>query len=122
MRRFAPLLLGLAILCLTVSVGAQVQHGITLSWTLSVSPGVAGQNVYRASVASGPFSKLTAIPLAPTVTSYLDPVVDGNTYFYAVTAISQGPIVLESVFSNQVTGVAPGPAPKAQTGLAASQQ
>jgi hypothetical protein len=101
---------------------AQAAHGVGLKWTLSTTVGVAGQNVYRATVSGGPYTKLTATALAPTVAAYLDPVVDGVTYFYVVTAISQGPIVIESVFSNQVSAAAPGPAPNPQTALAATAQ
>lgn len=105
---------------LSISVHAQVQHGVQLKWTLSPTVGVASQNVYRGTVSGGPYTLLTNI--GPTLTGYLDPVVDGKTYFYVVTAVSAGPITLESINSNQVTATAPGPIPNPQTGLAASQQ
>ena len=101
---------------------AQTSHGIEIKWIASTSAGVGGQNVYRGTVSGGPYTKLTATPLSPTALTYLDPVVDGKTYFYVATAISQGPIVLESTFSNEASATAPGPVPNPQTGLAASQQ
>jgi hypothetical protein len=113
---FAVVLLGMTL------VRAQGSHGLNLTWTASTSVGVAGQNVYRGTISGGPYTKLTATPLTPTTLAYLDPVVDGKTYFYVVTAISQGPIVLESGFSNQASATAPGPLPNPQTGLGATAQ
>jgi hypothetical protein len=118
----APSILLMVVMSCLVIVHAQTTHGLNLTWTLSNSAGVAGQNVYRGTVNGGPYTKLTATPLAATVTSYLDPVTDGNTYFYVTTAISKGPIVIESAFSNQATAVAPGPPPNPQTGVAVSPQ
>jgi fibronectin type 3 domain-containing protein len=112
-------LLSLVLALSVMTFGQTSSHGLALSWTLSTSTGVTGQNVYRSTVSGGPYSKLTTTPLAPTVTSYLDPVVDGKTYYYVVTAVQNG---IESVYSNQSTATALGPAPNPQTGLAVSQQ
>lgn len=118
-KRLALLPLALAISSLVFS---QTPHGIEVKWIASSTAGVAGYNVYRGTVSGGPYTKLTAAPLPSTALTYLDPVVDGNKYFYVATAVSQGPIVLESVFSSEISQTAPGPIPNPPTGLAASQQ
>lgn len=58
----------------------------TLSWTASTSSNVAGYNVYRAAVSSGPFTKVNSALVAGT--SYTDSSVQpGQTYYYVVTAV-----------------------------------
>lgn len=71
-RKIALAVLAAAILFLIHPIFGQVSHGLNLSWTLSSSTGVGGQNVYRGTVSGGPYTKLTATALAPTVTTYLD--------------------------------------------------
>jgi hypothetical protein len=114
------LFLGLVVFWVTLGIAQTPPHGITLKWNLSATTGVSGQNVYRSSTTGGPYTKLTATPLGPTITTYEDAVTDGKTYFYVTTALSAGPIFIESPYSNEASATAPGPVPLAQTGLVAS--
>ena len=79
-------------------------HSVELKWKASASS-VVGYNVYRTEGAR-PLTKLTPMPIS--VTEYVDPTVQsGHTYLYMVTAVdSQG---RESIYSNQVKAVVPGP-------------
>lgn len=58
--------------------------GVTLSWAASPDP-VLGYHVYRASTASGPFTRLTTNPLANT--TYTDPLVSSNVYMVRAIAL-----------------------------------
>lgn len=86
--------------------GTTIQHIVDLSWNASTTGSVTGYNVYRATSASGPFSKIN--PLLDTSLSYSDgSVQSGNTYYYATTAVdSSGQ---ESSYSNQIQTVVPFP-------------
>ena len=79
------------------------QYTVALSWDPSSSD-VVGYNVYRSGQSGGPYTKLNST-LDP-VTSYSDgTVVDGQTYYYATTAVnSQGQ---ESAYSNLSEAVIP---------------
>jgi hypothetical protein len=116
------LLLPLVLVLAALTFSQTPPHGITLKWTLSASTGVSGQNVYRGTITGGPYTKLTATPLGPTVTTYEDPVVDGKTYFYVTTALSAGPIIIESPNSNEASATAPGPIPNPPGALGAIAQ
>lgn len=86
-----------------VGVSAPV-HSVTLSWS-DTSSGVAGYNVYRASQSTGPFAKLNAA--LDSNKSYVDSsVLAGQTYYYAVTAVSGG---VESSRSFEVKATIPSP-------------
>ena len=75
---------------------------VTLSWTSSVTPGTS-VNVYRGTATGGPYTLLTATPLAVGTVTYVDTTVTpGNTYFYVVTALLNG---LESIKSNETKAV-----------------
>jgi len=113
------LLLLVAISSFTVS--AQTSHGLLVSWTASVSTGVAGESVYRATVSGGPYTKLNAALLPVATTSFLDPVTDGKKYFYVVTATSLPPIAIESPLSVEATNTAP-LAPLPPTGVGVTPQ
>jgi fibronectin type 3 domain-containing protein len=70
-------------------------HDVLVNWTVSTSPGITGQNIYR-STGSG-FSILATVDAVTT--SYDDTtVVDGLTYGYAVTSFDGAGH--ESVLSN----------------------
>jgi len=74
----------------------------TLVWTASASGTVSGYNVYRATTAGGPYTKLNTATVAAT--TFTDTtVVHGTTYYYVVTAAD--PSTLESVNSNEVPAV-----------------
>ncbi len=76
---------------------------VVLTWGES-STSVAGYNTYRGTVPGGPYTKLTASPVAQT--SYTDSGVQaGSTYFYVVTAVGTNGV--ESGYSSQVEAVVP---------------
>lgn len=80
------LLLGFLI-CVGSLFAQQTQHGATLNWTQSVSPGVTGNNVFRGLTTGGPYTLLTATPLTAATTYVDSTVVASQTYFYVVTAL-----------------------------------
>ncbi len=81
-------------------------HSVSLSWTASVSPGVAGYNVYRSTVSGGPYIGQNSSPV--TGTSYSDSTVQaGQTYYYVATAVDNSGN--ESPFSNEAQAIIPNP-------------
>jgi fibronectin type 3 domain-containing protein len=59
---------------------------VTLAWTASTEPDLAGYNVYRGPVAGGPYSKLNAALVASP--GYVDMgLANGTEYYYVVTAV-----------------------------------
>ena len=58
---------------------------VGLSWTPLVLPGLIGYEVYRANSPGGPYTKLTAAPLATN--SYIDGSAAAGTRFYAVSSV-----------------------------------
>lgn len=59
---------------------------ITLNWTANVEPDLAGYNVYRASSAAGPFTKLnTSLVTGTTYTN--SGLTSGSTWHYRITAV-----------------------------------
>lgn len=78
-------------------------RSVVLSWVASPSF-VIGYNVYGGSVSGGPYSKLTASPVATT--SYTDGSVQpGQTRYYVVTSVSASNV--ESAYSNQTSATIP---------------
>jgi hypothetical protein len=72
-------------------------HTVLLSWTASVSQGVSGYYIYRATSLNGPYTKLSASLL--TDTSYVDNTVQaGQTYYYVATAVDSSGV--ESEYSD----------------------
>lgn len=81
-------------------------HTVTLNWTASTSPNIAGYNVYRSTISGSQYTKINS-SLAAT-TSYSDATVQaGLTYYYVTTAVDTGGN--ESTYSNQATAVIPNP-------------
>lgn len=79
-------------------------HSVSLSWSASTSSNISSYNVYRATGLTGAYSKLTAAPV--TGLKYTDTsVVGGETYVYAVTAVSSSGV--ESPHSSPATAVIP---------------
>lgn len=79
-------------------------HSVALSWAASTSTGIAGYNVYRGTVANGPYSKITSSLVAGT--QYTDgTVTSGQTYYYVVTAVDSSNA--ESPYSNQTLAAIP---------------
>ncbi len=59
---------------------------VSLSWDANTEIDLAGYNVYRSTVAGGPYSKLNASLV--TATAYSDTgLTNGTPYYYAVTAV-----------------------------------
>lgn len=54
--------------------------GVALSWTQSSDPRATGYEVWKAAVASGPFTRLATIT-APATTTYNDTTAFGTTYY-----------------------------------------
>lgn len=118
MKRARLLFIALIAFWATLGIAQTPQlHGITLKWIASTSAGVAGYFVYRGTVSGGPYTKIT--PTVVTGLTYFDPVVDGNTYFYVLTALDNG---VETGISNQASATALGPQGNPPTGLGATAQ
>jgi len=78
------------------------QHSVTLNWNPSPSS-AQGYYVYRGATSGGPYTRLS--PLESGL-SYVDTAVaSGQTYYYAVTAVSAGN--LESTYSNEAAAIIP---------------
>jgi hypothetical protein len=78
-------------------------HSVSLAWNASVSPNVAGYNIYRR-VGQDPFSRINQTPVAPL--SFLDTaVIDGRTYHYVATAVDVDGN--ESAYSNEASASVP---------------
>jgi hypothetical protein len=61
-------------------------HPTVLTWGASSSSNVAGYNVYRATAAAGPFTRLNT-SLVTTLTFTDSTSQPGQTYFYTATAV-----------------------------------
>jgi hypothetical protein len=81
---------------------AQDAHSVSLSWN-TVETAV-GYNVYRSNAKSGPFQEVnSSLDASTNYTDYT--VVDGDTYYYATTAVNaEG---TESSYSNVAKAVIP---------------
>jgi fibronectin type 3 domain-containing protein len=76
------------------------QHSIALTWNPD-STATGGFNVYRATVAAGPFTKIATV--AAGVDTYSDTTgVGGTAYYYEVTALDTATPPDESGPSNVV--------------------
>jgi fibronectin type 3 domain-containing protein len=77
---------------------------VVLSWTASASSGVTGYNVYRGTITSGPYTRLSSSLVSAT--QYADAtVLSSQTYYYVVTAVDSSNA--ESTYSNPATAVIP---------------
>ena len=86
--------------------GTAPQHSVSLGWNTSTSSGVAGYNIYRATASTGPFTRVnSALDATPYDTD--STVTAGQTYYYAVTAVST--TGSESGYSNQAQVTIPTP-------------
>jgi hypothetical protein len=91
---------------LTGTGQAPQSHSVDLSWTASQSQGVVGYNIYRGSVAGGPYSKVNSTLNADT--TYTDSTVTaGQTYFYVAKGVDGND--MESGPSNEVQATIPNP-------------
>lgn len=91
---------------LTGSGAAAGSHSVALTWNASSSGAVIGYNIYRGTVAGGPYSKInTSIESS---TAFSDTAVSGGkTYYYVVTSVDGGGN--ESGYSSQVKAIIPSP-------------
>jgi hypothetical protein len=79
-------------------------HSVDVTWTASTSPGVVRYNVYRSTVAGGPYTVIGSV----TGTTFTDlNVTAGATYFYVVTSVDSSSI--ESVVSGERSATVPTP-------------
>ena len=84
---------------------ATVAHSVQLNWARANSTDVLGYNVYRGTQSGGPYVRLNPALLANPY--YLDTaVLAGQTYYYAVTAVSA---VMESGRSAEAVAAIPTP-------------
>jgi fibronectin type 3 domain-containing protein len=87
-----------------VPASSSSSHTVSLSWTASISTGVAGYYVERGTTSGGPYQILNSSP--ETATSYVDStVLNGKEYFYVI--ISVGKTGEESKPSTQVNATIP---------------
>lgn len=86
--------------------GTTVPHSVSLSWTASGSANVVGYNIYRGTTSGGPYTKLTASPVAGL--AYTDTSVQaGQTYYYVATTVDSNNN--ESAYSTQTQATVPTP-------------
>jgi hypothetical protein len=80
-------------------------HTVTLTW--NASPGnIKGYHVYRGEISGGPYTRLTATPVASL--DYSDSrVASGRGYFYVVTAVNHNG--QESGYSQEISITIPNP-------------
>jgi len=78
-------------------------HTVHLSWAPS-SSAVTGYRVYRGQVSGGPYPN--AVTSVDALSFDDTTVVDGNTYYYVVTAVDSAGE--ESAYSNQASAAVPG--------------
>jgi fibronectin type 3 domain-containing protein len=82
-----------------------VAHSAHLTWARSSATDIFGYNVYRGTQSGGPYVRLNPALLANP--DYLDTtVLSGQTYYYAVTAVTA---VLESGRSAEAVAAIPTP-------------
>jgi len=82
------------------------QHSVALAWNASTSSSVVGYNVYRGTVAGGPYTQINSA-LDATTSETDSTVQGGQTYYFVVTAVDSAGA--ESSYSNEVQAVIPYP-------------
>jgi fibronectin type 3 domain-containing protein len=88
------------------SMSAPAVTWVSLTWTASPSPSIAGYNVYRSQTSGSGYTKMNSTLVASL--AYNDTsVTPGQTYYYVATAV--GTTGGESAFSNQATATIPSP-------------
>jgi hypothetical protein len=77
-------------------------YSVDLSWAPSSTSGILNYDVYRGTVAGGPYSLLTSVPVASV--SYVDTTAQvGQTYYYVVTSLNANNV--QSPYSNVATAI-----------------
>jgi len=88
----------------SVALGGTCGRTVSLSWAASTSANVTGYNIYRASTAGGPYTKVNSALVAGV--SYTDSGIQiGQTYYYVARAVDSNNN--ESVNSNEAIAVVP---------------
>ncbi len=83
---------------------ASTQHAVDLTW--NASSDAVGYNIYRSTVAGGPYTMINTS--LDSTTAYTDStVVSGQTYYYVATAVNSESE--ESGYSNQAQALIPTP-------------
>lgn len=120
MRKYLWLLLAIGFWINPFPIHSQgTAHFNTVTWTLSSTPGVTSQAVYRSTTSGGPYTLLATINDG-TTTSYKDTAVtQGVTHYYVLTA-NVG--TSQSVFSGQASVTDAGTNVNPQTGVAVTSQ
>jgi hypothetical protein len=92
----------------TIALSGTGTHDVILTWTASVSSGVAGYYVYRGTTSGGEgATPLNSTPL--TGTAYYDTSVQaGATYYYTVTSLSSDETT-QSAASSEASATVPSP-------------
>ena len=81
-------------------------HAVTLSWSPSSSPNVAGYDIFRSTTSGGPYTQVNSAVVSGT--TYTDAAVQpGQTYYYVATAVST--TGTQSSYSGQVSATIPTP-------------
>jgi fibronectin type 3 domain-containing protein len=84
-------------LLVVLIAGLASAQTVKLTWVQSKSTPVSTNNVYRGDVSGGPYSEI--FESTGPIIKYLDAtVVDGQTYCWVVTAVSNG---VEFPYSNE---------------------
>jgi hypothetical protein len=94
---------GAVLVSLFVCSLAKAASSLPLNWNPNTDPSVAGYNVYYGS-ASGSYTNV--INVGNTTSTVIDGLVEGQTYYFAVTAYTFDGI--ESDFSNEYVYIVPG--------------
>ena len=81
-----------------------VSHSVSLTWTASTSPNIAGYNVFRSTASGSGYVQInTGLVTTP---SYTDTnVAEGETYYYVTTAVDTSNN--QSGYSNQAQATVP---------------
>ena len=122
LRRFSKIT-GLArflaglVICTAFITSVQAQANVTLAWSPSSDPIVAGFNIYYGG-ASGVYTNKTSVGTATSLT--VPNLVVGATYYFAATTYSAAGA--ESALSSAVSYTVPTPASGLQLGVNASKQ
>ena len=89
------LIRGFALIALFTALS--VAQTVKLRWVQSESSPVSSNNVYRGDISGGPYAEV--FESTQPIAKYTDvSVVDGQTYCWVVTAVSNG---IESPYSNE---------------------
>ena len=85
-------------------LSAQVQHGIQLNWTQSITPGITHNAVYTSPTKGGPYTLL--FTSTTPITTYLVPQTTTNQGTFACFVVTATAII-ESSYSNETCSTFP---------------